>query len=319
LTGLLLPGTSYLFTWPLFFALLGFGYLLHAREQETTKTTLALAAFALPGLLLLAPAVHLIFVALTISLPGVAAVLIVLLLGLLTPLLCRMAGLNKWLVPAAAALLGLGFILLAGWTSGTSATRPRPDNLFYCLNAETGEAWWTSVDERPDEWTSNFFPAGTERGKLTECLPQSSRTFLKSKAPVAPLAAPRVELIADQKNNEIRTLQLRLTSARDANAISIFFDRDAELIKASISDQPVLSRNGNEPKQGWFVYYYAPPPEGVVLTLETRSANPLSARVVDLSYGLPVFANPALKRPDYLVPSMYFVSDATLVCKSFRF
>ena len=320
LTALILPGVSYLFTWPLFFVLLGFGYILRATEWINTKSTLILAVSAVAGVLLLAPAIHLIFVALTLSLSGAAAILIVLLLGLLLPLLCQIAATNKWLLPGVSALAAVIFIVLAGWTSVPSKSHPKPDNVFYCLDGGTGQAMWASIDAQPDDWTANFFTAGMERGPLTECLPQSSRTFLKSKAPVAPLDAPRVELVDDQKSNDTRILQLRLTSPRGANAISIFFDPDAEIINASINDRPALSGRSATAKQGWFLIYYALPPEGVVLRLETKSAKPLRARAVDLSYGLPTWPNaPSSKRPDNLIPSIYFVSDATLVSKSFTF
>jgi hypothetical protein len=319
LTGIFLPGVSYLFTWPLLFVLVGFGYILRARAGLNTKSTLILAACAIAGILLLAPAIHLIFVALTISVSGPAAILLVLLLGLLLPLVCQIVAANKWLLPGISALVGVIFIVFAGWTSVPSQRHPKPDNLFYCLDAGSGQAWWASIDAQPDEWTANFFTAGMERGALTECLPQSSRTFLKSKSPVAPLDAPRVELIDDQKSNETRKLQLRLTSPRGANAISIFFDPEAEIVNATINERPALSGR-SAAKQGWFLIYYALPPEGVVLRLETKSVKPLRARAVDLSYGLPILPNaPSPKRPDYLTPSMYFVSDATLVSKSFTF
>jgi hypothetical protein len=318
-TGLFLPGVSYLFTWPLLFVLLGFGYILRANERTNTKSMLILAASAVAGVLLLAPAIHLIFVALTISLSGVAAVLMVLLLGLLVPLLSQIAAANKRLLPGVSVLVGVIFIVFAGRTSVPSEPHPKPDNMFYCLDAGTGQALWASVDAQPDEWTANFFTAGIEKGKLTECLPQSSRTFLKSKAPLAPLAAPRVDLIDDQKSNDTRKLQLRLTSPRGANAISIFFEPDAEIVNASINDKPALSGRSAAAPPGWFLIYYALPPEGVVLKLETKSAKPLRALAVDLSFGLPTLPNAAPKRPDYLIPSMYFVSDAALVSKSFTF
>ena len=99
-----------------------------------------------------------------------------------------------------------------------------------------------------------------------------------------------------------------------------FFQPDAEIVKASINDKPALTERSATAKQGWFLIYYALPPEGVVLKLESRSAKPLRARAVDLSYELPPSPNAApSKRPDYLSPSMYFVSDATLVGKSFTF
>jgi hypothetical protein len=313
-----LPGVSYLFTWPLLFGLLGFGYVLLREKQETTKSAVVFAIVAVPGVLLLAPAIHLIFVALTVSLSGVAAIMIVLLLGLMIPLMSRMGAVNKWLLPGTATALGVIYIVFAGLTLRTSPTYPKPNNLFYCLNADTGQGLWASVDTQPDEWTSKYFTAGTERGPLTECLPQSSRTFLKSKAGVAQLDAPRAELISNQQTGEMRTLQLRLTSPRGANAISIFFEPGAEIVNASINGKPALSRSSAGAKQGWYVYYYALPPEGAVLTLETKSATPLTARVVDLSYELPSLSSPP-KRPDHLIPSAYFVSDATLAGRSFTF
>ena len=93
---------------------------------------------------------------------------------------------------------------------------------------------------------------------------------------------------------------------------------DTEFVKFSINDKPVLSRSAAEAKQGWYLYYYALPPEGIVLTIETASAKPVTARVIDLSYGLPALSGPP-KRPAQFIPSMYFVSDATLVGKSFTF
>lgn len=314
LTALVLPGTSYLFSWPLLFVLLGFAYVLLRQQHQIAKSALVFSVCVVPGVLLMAPAIHLVFVALTVTFSGVAAILIVFLLGLMIPLLCLMTAGNKWLLPGAAGLVGVVYLVFAGVTLRTSPAYPRPDNVFYCMNAETGQAMWNSVDAEADEWTGNYFKGSTERGSLKECLPQSSRTFLKSAAAVAPFEAPHAEVISRENN----TLRLRLSSPRGANAISIFFEPDAELVKAAVNDKAVLSRTSAEVNKGWYLYYYALPPEGVVLTVERNSAKPLTVRVIDLSYGLPP-VNGLLKRPDQFIPSMYFVSDATLVGKSFTF
>lgn len=325
LTGFFLPGGSYLFTWPLLFMLPGFGYVLSTKEQEpkALKISLVCAIFAIPGIVMFAPMIHTIFIALSLSGSGVVAILMVLLLGLLIPLLSLIAAQNKWLLPGVSGLFGGICILFAGWTSVPSKAHPRPDNLFYCLNADTGQALWASVDPKLDEWTSRFFRSDPERERLSEFLPQSSRTFLKGKAPSAALEAPRLQLIDERKDNGTRTLQLRLTLPRDASMTSIFSEGDAELAKASVNGKPVLLEPptaGVKAKRGLALYYYAPPQEGIELTIETKSAEPLRVKVIDLSYGLPPLPNAAsLIRPDYLIPSTYFVSDATLVSKSFTF
>jgi hypothetical protein len=82
-TSLYLPGASYLFTWPLLFSLIGLGLLFSERVKKwgAAQRLAILSMCAIPGIILLLPTIYLIFIALTVSLSGVVAVLVVLFSG----------------------------------------------------------------------------------------------------------------------------------------------------------------------------------------------------------------------------------------------
>jgi hypothetical protein len=90
-----LPGGAYLFTWPTLTSLIALGAIFARRPARkesgqlpmTPTDVTALWLGALPGLLLVAPIVYLLFVAMTLALPMSLGSLIFagLLLGLLVP------------------------------------------------------------------------------------------------------------------------------------------------------------------------------------------------------------------------------------------
>jgi hypothetical protein len=324
LTSLYLPGASYVFTWPLLFSLVGLGFLFSSRHQKSVlgKRFAVLSLCAIPGIILLTPTIYLIFVALTLNLSGAVMVMVVLLLGLLIPHLYLMATSNKWLLPAASLLLSLGFIVAGSLTAGFDANHPKPNSIFYGLNADTGKAIWASADEKPDEWTSQFLSAELKKGTITEYLPMVPRKFLKSQAPVAPLAAPNIELISDDVRDEVRTVRLRITSRRQARIIRVYIDSN-EVLAAVVNgkrignnDTPAHIESGNR----WGLNYFALPKEGIELTLEVKSSQPLQIRAVEQSDGLPEIPGSSFKvRPNDMMPTAFGfgVSDSTLVSKSF--
>ena len=120
LTSLLLPGGSYLFTWPLLFSLIASALTLTSAGQAASPVLRAIVLWVcvLPGIMLWAPVISLTFVAFSLSSSGALMVPVVLLVGLLLPLL-EMVTLPgfKWLLPALASLAGLGLIVAGSLTA----------------------------------------------------------------------------------------------------------------------------------------------------------------------------------------------------------
>ncbi|WP_166482229.1 M28 family metallopeptidase [Scytonema sp. UIC 10036] len=327
LSSVFVPGASYLFTWPLLFSLLGLGFIFASKPQNSVlgKRFAVLSLCAIPGIILLAPTIYLIFIALTLELSGAVMVMVVLLLGLLIPLLSLMATRNKWLLPTVSIVVSLTFIVLGSLTAGFDAHHPKPNSIFYGLNTDTEKAIWASADKKPDEWTSQFLSQDTEKAKLAEYLPTVSRKFLKSQAPVVLLTAPNIELLSDNTTDEVRSLRMRITSPRQARVLRVYIDSSTKILAAAINGKRIGNNDRlahAEPGKQWGLHYYALPQEGIELTLELKSSQPLTIRTVDQSDGLPQIPGKSFqKRQNYMMATAFGsgVSDSTLISKSFTF
>jgi hypothetical protein len=325
LTGLYLPGASYLFMWPLLFSLLGLGYTFVSKDRDalSVKNLAVLTACALPGIILLAPMVSLIYTGLGVGLAAAVMVLVALLLGLLIQHFDLMGARGRWLAPAAALLVGAGIVASSGLTARFDRSHPTQDNIFYGLESGSGKAVWASVDDKLDAWTTKVFARGAERKTLTDFFPLSNRKFLQAEAPAFALAAPDIQLLESSQSDDARDLHLHVTSARQAPVIYLQLDSDAEVSSALVDGKPVtLSGSKGQTKKAlrWGMHYYAPLPEGFDLELTFRSSSPLRIKAIDQSYGLPEMSGgTAPTRPDYTIPAPIGFSDATFVSKTYTF
>jgi hypothetical protein len=326
LTSFYIPGASYLFTWPLVFSVIGLavGLILKQRGRDAVAIAILLAT-AVPGLALLIPLTYQIFVGLTLNSIAIVVVLVLLQLGLLIPHLDVMARANKWSLPVLAGLISVGFIAAGFLITGFDRQNPKPDNVFYALNADTGKAVWASLDGRPDGWTSQLLSANPENKPLSEFFQSnlSSLRFRQNAAPAAQIAPPQIAVLNDQKSGDVRQLRLRITSARMAPVLSLYLDSKAEFLSLMVNGQRLDSSNSAmlSRKNVWNMRYVAPPPEGVEVAVEFKAQEPLKIRVVDQSYSLPEIPNQTIARPDNTIPSPLpnGLSDATMVSKTFSF
>lgn len=325
-SSLLLPGGSYLLAWPLLFMLLGLYVAFLAKQDEplSAKRRVVFALCAAPGIILLAPVIHLTLVGLTLSMSGVVMILVVLLLGLLVPQLTGVAGAKRWIMPGAAALISICFLAAGSFTARFDANRRQPNSIFYGLNADTGQSVWASPDANADEWTTQFFPPGSQRGMLNEFFPLTGRIFLKNQtAPAVSLAAPEVKVLEDVVRDGVRNLRVLITSPRQAAVMSIYEESNSEIVGLSLGDKRLdhsrLTPSAGE-RRKWGLRYYALPPEGLELTFAVKESQPVKLRLVDQSYQLPDTQTASYKlRPEHMMPAMTPYTDASFVSKTFAF
>jgi len=330
LTAFRLPGASFLFTWPLISSLLALAYIFISKEESkvTVNRFAALSLSAIPGIMFFAPLVYLLFHALTINAVAIDMLAIVLLLGSLIPHFNLISTRNKWLLPSAMAVICLGFIVAASITAGFDQAHPKPDNLSYALNANSGKAAWVSSDARLDEYTSQFIKANSEKLDMADYLPLkpvfwNSKKFLNSEADPIELAAPNVVVLEDKNSDGVRMIRMRINSSRRAPVISVSLGHSTEVLQAVINGKHVKNgptRSPAELKNGWGFTYYALPEDGIELVIESKSTGPLDVKVVDESYGIPEMPGRAPQpRPAFTMPSVFPYSSSTLVGKSFTF
>ena len=320
-TSVLVPGASYLFAWPLLFSLfaLGADFLLRGRQVPARRAAV-LTAGAIPSIVLMVPLIYMIFVALTLNMAGGVMILLVLLLGLLTPQLGLLTTSRKWVLPGVTAAACVCLLVAGSLTGGFNREHPKPNSMLYGLNADTSQAVWASADASPDAWTSQFLTANRKSGSLADYFPGSPRPFLQADAPAVALAAPQVVVLSDATDGGIRTLRLRLSSPRRATVMTINLGADAQVVGGEVGGRPLSMQPvaGGRADAPWSLQYYALPPEGVELSLQVRSSKPVDVRAVDQSYGLPPLPDMS-PRPEQFIASIFPFSDSTFVSKSYKF
>ena len=310
-------GSSYLPTWPLFFALLGLGYVFIQGDNERPRVQLATAyVCAIPGIVIVAPVVHLIFIAMPFTLGPGLVLFFVLLLALLIPLLRISTVGSRWAFPGAIAAIAVLVFVVAGSGAGFDKDHRQSNHVLYFLDAATQRALWLSSDARPDEWTEQFFGKKPERAPLADPFPLGRRVYLQAPAPVASLPPPEARVLEDLTANDVRHLRLHVVSPRGGERISVQIN--TEILSATVDGKPLALDPATQ--KNWSLLYLALPKDGIELVLEMRSAPPLAVRLVDESYGLPRLDGEKLKdRPAHMMPAPFFRSDVTLVSQNYSF
>lgn len=323
LTSVLLPGVSYVLTWPVLFCLPAFGYLLLTGEQKSSRLLL-IFFFVLavtPALLMLVPVVYLMSIGLNLNSIGTILAILILICVLLVPHFLSLRLGNERVFAIVIALAGVLLISVAAFRSTHDARHPKLDSLFYGLNADTGKAVWASFDDKPDEWTSRVLPANSQRRAMPEFFaPGRAGSLLQADAAPAALPAPNVTVLTDSTKDTLRTLKLRITSSRAAPVISVYLDSVKTLQGVWVNGRRIELEASGQRRSSWSINYHNVLPDGMELTFELSAEESLKMRVVDQSYGLPDLPQTALgSRPAGIIPAAVVYNDATVVSKSFSY
>jgi hypothetical protein len=316
------PGGSYLFVWPLLAMPLGSLFVVPGKENQSLVAVVAVSVLALPPLFLFVPLLHDSFLALGLSENGAPflALLLYLLLLTIMPLLKVLLTLSQNLVPLLALAAAVLLFAIGASSTRYDSKHPQPSIMAYALDTDTGKALWASTSARMDNWTAQYLSRSPARGKLAG----SYQTLLpfelsQHEAPQLPLPPPNIELVANSVTSDARTLRLRITSPRQAKALSVDAPEN-EISEAWVDDRKLgMPADSRWNKGGtWRFAYVNLPIEGIELRLRARGTGPVKLIVVDRSMGLPdvpgtIFA----PRPADLMPQG--TGDQTLVRRSFVF
>jgi hypothetical protein len=314
----------------LFAALLVLGWMLLAPDAAARPwpRAAALALGAAPAIILIAPFIHVLF-GLLIRIDSFvrapvgsgAIALAALALGSLLLAFQFLAGSRRWLLPGAAALVGLLTISVASVASNFDADHPRPDSIAYVLDADTGAATWVSADGRLDAWTRQFFPSGAAPGGFV-AMPNSNPDQVWpawiAPAPPVVLAAPAVTVLEDAAPANLRSLRLRLTSPRGASNLYLDIRAAGDVVAATLDGKPLdLSAWPADGRARFRLAYHALPTEGIEVGLTVAAAGPISIRVEDRSNGLPTIPGMTIApRPADTMPAPFELADPTIVARS---
>ena len=320
LVTMVVPGASYLFTLPLLFLLIGLTIVFYLVNPESLLSQLVLALAMLPAVLLWAPTIYVVFVALTLNSAWIAAICAALMFGLLLPPIVQAIDLWGGFVPAVFLVTTIILLIAGSVVLQIDKRHPQMNNLFYAFNADTGRAVFASSDAKRDDWTTQFLSHNFERNPMPDFFPGSGRLYWQSEASAAQLVGPQASVMTDHTENNVRTLSFRVTSPRRAPVVAIYTAPDTEVLDASVDGNRAFGESADPsrpgpPMKNWGLQFYALPAEGIEVMLKLHDGKPFKMLVVDRSYGLP----DAKPRPEYMIPTPSAISDVTLVSKSFSF
>ena len=134
-------------------------------------------------------------------------------------------------------------------------------------------------------------------------------------APPVELPHPVMTVLADKVAGDRRTVRLRLRSPRGAPVLSLLVGSVVGSLTATVDGHPLTGwdttvLDGTTVR--WYFDYYAPPPQGVTVTLRFASGPSVRLSLLDFSYGVPPeLAARYPARPAGMLPGR--IGDGTLV------
>jgi hypothetical protein len=307
-----LPGASFLFLWPLapilLSNLLTLGF--NVKGNTTVAGTLITVLGAAPGIMMFAPFIKALFIGLTPNQIGLVMGFLALFLGLLNPLLDVLTTQLK--VHWFALVTGLLFLLTASIESGFDKHRPRPTNLFYAQDTTTKTAFWLSNNPTPDRWTQTFFTAAREKRRVETLFGQHSSIYWTNPAPLLPLSAPGITILADSTQSGNRKITIHVRSLRHAPELQLFVEG------VGVIDSKVENRMLSDTlTPDWHLQAFAMPEKGLTIDLTVQAGRTFKIRAFDLTYSLPETNFPA--RPADIIPQPSGFSDTTVVANAIDF
>ena len=286
LVTLLVPGASYVLTWPLLAAAPALFLLLRrlsAGHRLGAGRVAILLLAASPALILWVPLVWFFYQAMTIKMAAAVVLPVTLLLGLLLPHCVQMLSWMRraaWILPG---LVGFGFIAAAVVRTEIDAAHPHTNSIFYALDLDRGQAVFGTYDRAVDPWTGQFLTGEVRRAPLGEyLLHRDIRALLHADAPVADLEGVRVEFEGGAVEGESRSLRLRCFAPEGARGITLQFS----------AKKPMRLFRVNEFELVWvstnlFLQYRAVPATGVEIEILTEPEQPITVQTLADLDGIP--------------------------------
>ncbi|MBC3881981.1 M28 family peptidase [Undibacterium sp. LX40W] len=302
-------GASFIFALPLLFILGSWTYLSYKSSSQDSQGSQpplwTLLAGVLPSVILFAPFVLLIAIALGFYSIGVPILLMSLLLGLCIPLLLQIASTFRRWIPLAFVKVFVVMGALA--TAHFHNTFPQPAQLMYVAGVKPGQNWWASPNEILNRDALRIFTNKAEQKSADSIIGPLSRfgkrmLWLES-ADDLNLPRPIIQVQQLETTGDRLRLKVLLQSPLHAPNTQVAIE-GAKVFSAKINGANYQSTDSEH----WSIWIHgrnkAEASLGNVIELEIEAGKRHSLRVSDTVYQLPPnIATPRLP-DDFMAISM---------------
>ena len=269
------PGGTYATLWPLAFMSIGLTVLYSLKKADDASPGLVACCtiFALPAIVLLAPAYVMFGYTLTYLAGAVIASLVAFLVFTLAPQINLIPYRTRLFLPPAFFVIGLLVFGIAYLNNGPSPSCPRLDCLSVAHDFDKNEAWYISTDKELDEYTSQFFESMSQTGTVEE-FTGSDMECLKAPAPLDMVEHTTFEIREDTLQEGRRKTTLFLDSHKESQEIWLKLTGDN-----TVHSVKVAGRELKGGKKDWGMFVRNILHEGIEIELETDPGKPLEILV----------------------------------------
>ena len=284
--------------------------LLKDRREATVGWVTALL-LAIPVILVFQQIVELVWMALTLRLAGVLAVLMGVMLLLCLPVLNALRHPNAWWAPLTAAVLAGVSLGIGVLGARANAERPAPSTLVYAYEHGSGDAVWATSPGEQDRpgaiWAASAAQASFDETRDLSAFGFRSQEVPVAAAPVFEAAPPETYVIADTIESGVRLVDVRVRSRIGA-----------ELMQFHLMEGVVLeSINGTlleDPGSVRIAEHWGEPDGFVALNLRMPEDTPIGVHVVEhLLRPDEVVGEGRFDRPGRLAPNVNWMSDRAML------
>ncbi len=315
-----LPGAGF-FIVPLYCGL----FLLWLNIAQKRPSYLIMLLFAAPTIFIFAPFVKAFPVALGMNILFVAAVLSVLIFGLLIPVLGHYRKKN---ILAIISFISCGvFACLAIAKADFSTTQPQKTSLVYLLDTDSQTAQWATYDQNLSDWTQQKLgpdPRPVSAKDQNTIDSKYSGKFTYS-APARVIDLPEITAViaTDTVINNLRTIKLMLRSKRKIERWEVFSEPQFTFTDAIINGAPVPKNQEGIPfarrRGNRLLSYYVSNQSPLVMELTFDAAVSPVFNVYAASFDL--LDEPQVgvaPRPEETMPMPFVLNDAIMMQKMIR-
>jgi hypothetical protein len=183
---------------------------------------------------------------------------------------------------AAAAILVVACTGVGLATDHFDEAHPRPTQLMYALDADTGQAYWASEQDSARGWLATFV---NEKKDLSDEFPLLADPLLTGPAQPADLPAPTLGMGRARVNADGTTsVDLNVRPQRPVRLVELT-SPDTTVLAATVTAGGV-SRTVELVDGPFDLLFHAPPADGIVVHLTVADAHDMTFRVVVGSDGL---------------------------------
>jgi hypothetical protein len=303
---------AFVFLWPLMLGLVGFNIVFQSRTADLRKKFLLGFLFISPVAMLTLPLMLHVLEALNIKATGMIGVMALLIVPLLFFPFAVIDALPSNLLSSLSVAGGAAVLFFAGINAEYTPDLPRFESHFYLAFPDDKKALRACLDAKPDAWTAQWLGKAAARAPMQELLPWINRSGWTNQTQLLPLSKPEITVVADHTEDNIRAVDLNITSRRNARTLFIF--SQTKILELKLNGKLLQAgKKAMAVNPGTLITCIGNPTDGLNLSLKLERDSGLKLQVLDqsdnVSEMLPDNLPPASIAPAWTLP----FSDAVLV------